>query len=72
MRVTETSISKRTTIIPIIVTIVLIKFNTGAITPLVTVAVKSSVALILYVAISYYAGFSEEINRIINRFLKKQ
>ena len=39
VNVTKILIAKRTKMIPIIVTVVLIKFNTGEITPLVTVVV---------------------------------
>ena len=39
--------------------------------PLFSIVVKSSLIAILYLAISYFLKFSEEVNSFINRFIKK-
>ena len=39
--------------------------------PFLTVAIKSTLAGGLYLGISYFTGISEEVNRVIDRFLNK-
>ena len=40
--------------------------------PFVSVSLKSILVGILYLGISYFLGFSNEVNQFLNRLLKKQ
>ena len=39
--------------------------------PILTVTIKATLAGALYLGVSYFLGLSEEVNRVIDRFLKK-
>ena len=39
--------------------------------PILTVTIKATLAGSLYLGVSYFLGLSEEVNRVIDRFLKK-